>query len=103
MKKIVQLLLIVNLLIVSSCNDYMDIVPDNIAELDQAFSMRASAEKFLFTCYSWIPRGYDLQSNPALLSADEMWLNSTSNFSPSDWPAWYIAMGGQNTNSPLLN
>ncbi|MGS2762869.1 RagB/SusD family nutrient uptake outer membrane protein [Sinomicrobium sp. M5D2P9] len=103
MKRIINILLLAGVLVFPGCDKYMDIVPDNIAELDQAFSMRSMAERFLFTCYSWIPRGNNLGENPALLAGDEMWLNSTGNFNQNDFPNWYIAMSGQNTNSPLLN
>lgn len=103
MRRTLNIWLAAAVLLLGSCNKYMDIVPDNIAELEQAFSMRAMAERYLFTCYSYIPRGNDLQRNPALLSGDEFWLNSMSNYSQNDYPNWYIAMGAQNTNSPLLN
>ncbi|MCH5690892.1 hypothetical protein LWM68_45675 [Niabella sp. W65] len=39
----------------TSCNKYLDIVPDNIAVIDNAFTMRTEAEKYLFTCYSFLP------------------------------------------------
>ena len=103
MKRMLSVFFLSIMFIFQGCDDYMDIVPDNIAELDQAFSMKSMAEKFLFTCYSWMPRGYNFNENAALLSGDEMWLNSTTNFPQSDWQSWYIARGGQNTNSPLLN
>lgn len=103
MKKIITTFLASGMLLFGGCNKYMDIVPDNVAELNQAFSMRMMAERFLFTCYSWIPLGNSFTSNPAWLAADEMWLNSTTNFSQDNQPSWYIAMGGQNVNSPLLN
>lgn len=103
MKKIIKTAILSCTLVMTGCNKFMDIVPDNVAELEQAFSMRTMAERFLFTCYSWIPGGNVLESNPALLAADEFWLNSTTNFTQSSFPNWYIAMGAQNKNSPLLN
>ncbi len=108
MKYSIKISVLCGMLLAASCNNYMDIVPDNVAELKQAFSMRTMAERYLFTCYSWIPRGYDLRANPALLAGDEFWLNSTTNFNQggvgqAGWPNWYIAMGAQNVNSPLLN
>ncbi|MBE8714065.1 RagB/SusD family nutrient uptake outer membrane protein [Sphingobacterium hungaricum] len=103
MKKIINTVILTGVLFFSGCNKFMDIVPDNVAELDQAFSMRTMAERFLFTCYSWIPGGNVMEANPALLAGDEFWLNSTTNFSQGDFPNWYIAMGSQNANSPLLN
>ncbi|WP_257670349.1 RagB/SusD family nutrient uptake outer membrane protein [Parapedobacter tibetensis] len=101
--KIIKIVVLFGMLSIGSCNKYMDIVPDNVAELKQAFSMKTMAERFLFTCYSWIPGGFSLTSNPALLGGDEFWLNSTTNYSQSAYPNWYLAMGGQNSNSPLLN
>ncbi|MFC3197156.1 RagB/SusD family nutrient uptake outer membrane protein [Parapedobacter deserti] len=103
MKKIIKTVLLSGLFVFNSCNKFMDIVPDNVAELNQAFSMRMMAERFLFTCYSWIPTGHSFNSNPAWLAGDEMWLNSTTNFSQGSMPTWYLAMGAQNVNSPLVN
>ncbi|TDS11888.1 putative outer membrane starch-binding protein [Sphingobacterium paludis] len=103
MKTNIKALLFLGVMLFGSCNKFMDIVPDNVAQLEQAFTMRTMAERYLFTCYSWMPKGYHLSSNPALLAGDEFWLNSVTNFSQGSWPNWYIARGGQNTNSPLLN
>lgn len=51
----------------NSCTDYLDVVPDNVATIDNAFAMRAQAEKFLFTCYSYMPHDADINLNPAIL------------------------------------
>jgi len=84
------------------CNKYMDIVPDNVPELSNAFSSRVMAERYLATCYSWLPGGFDLESNPALFAGDELWLNSTYDQS-NGFNNWRIAKGDQNSNSPLNN
>lgn len=86
----------------SSCNKYMDIVPDNVPQLENAFASRVMAERYLSTCYSWIPAGFDLQSNPALFAGDELWLNSTYDEN-TGYSNWRIAKGNQNSNSPLNN
>ena len=39
----------------SSCKKYLDVTPDNIATIENAFTMRKEAEKYLFTCYSYLP------------------------------------------------
>jgi hypothetical protein len=57
----------------NSCTDYLDVVPDNVATIDNAFAMRAQAEKFLFTCYSYMPHDADINLNPAILGGDELW------------------------------
>lgn len=87
-----------------SCS-YLDIVPDNIATLEYAFRLRSQAEKYLFTCYSYLPERGNWAQDPAMLSGDEVWL-----FYPYEI-AFYgappsnleIARGNQNVVSPYLN
>jgi len=83
------------LIVVSSCNKFLDVVPDNIATLDNAFTMRTQAEKYLFTCYSFMPHDGDLNSDPAILGGDEVWrLASFGGY-------FNIAKGLQNKVSPI--
>ena len=43
----------------ASCDSYLDVVPDNLATIDHAFTDRNQTEKFLYTLYSYLPRiGY---------------------------------------------
>ena len=51
MKKLQLLILNCLIIVLSSCDSFLDIVPDDIATIDNAFTMRAQAEKYLFTCY----------------------------------------------------
>lgn len=82
-----------------SCKEYLDIVPDNIATIEYAFRMRASAEKYLFTCYSFLPELGNLSTSPGLYGGDELWfVRPTANYAP-----WEIAKGNQNVNSPKLD
>jgi len=91
----------------TSCNKYLDIVPDNIAVIDNAFTMRTEAEKYLFTCYSFLPRNGDPVYNIGLLGGDEIWL--PRNPRDLDAYAWGtlnisgIATGGQNAAEPRLD
>ncbi len=83
-----------------SCN-YLDVVPDSVATIDDAFVDRNSAEKFLGTCYSYIPNFGDPWVNPGIGAGDEVWFNSEivgSNFNSA-----FIARGFQNVNDPHLN
>ncbi|WP_164111619.1 MULTISPECIES: RagB/SusD family nutrient uptake outer membrane protein [Sphingobacterium] len=105
MKKIIYLIAsLVGLSVLSSCQKYLDVVPDNIATLEDAFSSRIQAEKSLFTCYSYLPAEGDPQVNPAMLTSDEFWLfpgvRGNSGINPN---GWYIALGEQGLTSPLLN
>lgn len=76
---------------------YLDIVPDDVATIDNAFVMRSAAEKFLFTCYSYLPDEDNLQQDPAFLGGDECWTYA-SNMVP-----WRIARGEQGVVEPLVN
>ena len=44
--------------LVMSCN-YLDIIPDNIPTLDDAFANRYTAEQYLATCYWGLPKAAD--------------------------------------------
>ena len=84
-----------------SCSDYLDVVPDNVTTLDNAFSLKNEAEKYLFTCYSYIPKNGDGWYNIGMMSGDEIWLPQTDR---TYWnPAFRIAQGNQNSNIPLLD
>jgi hypothetical protein len=58
----------------TSCNKFLDVVPDNAPVLDQAFAMRTMAERYLVTCYSQLPQSFSMTNNPGWLSGDEFWL-----------------------------
>ena len=84
-----------------SCKDYLDVVPDNVATIDDAFVDRASAERFLATCYNYIPNFGDPWINPGIGAGDEVWFNDEqvgTNFNSA-----LIARGLQNSNDPHLN
>lgn len=97
MKKIMMLLALTAL---GSCAKYLDVVPDNISTIDNAFTMRTEAEKFLYTCYSYMPRDGDLTADPAILGGDEMWALTDPGFPEFDHNIFNIARGLQNTVNP---
>lgn len=87
-------------LTMNSClKDYLDVMPDNVATVDHAFANRFEGERYLYTCYSWLPtiEGQSIY----FFGADDVWTWSF-NHESYQWP-WQIAMGRQNTNSPLVN
>tara|TARA_R110000868_G_scaffold28633_2_gene107180 strand:- start:35510 stop:37501 length:1992 start_codon:yes stop_codon:yes gene_type:complete len=60
---------------IQSCEEsFLDVVPDNVATVDQAFNLRNEAEKYLFTCYAYIPKNGDGIYNIAMLAGDEVWI-----------------------------
>jgi len=85
----------------ASCSKYLDVVPDNISTIDNAFKLRVEAEKYLFTCYSYLPKNGDGWYNASLTSADEIW------YPQNDQATWHaafrIAQGQQNVSDPYFN
>lgn len=98
MKYISIKIVAVMLITLSSCNSYIDVVPDNVATLEYAFRMRTTAKKYLYTCYSFMPNLGNMQGNPGLYGADELWLSSDKTYNN-----WMIARGEQNINNPYLD
>src|SRR5690554_3376500 len=82
----------------ASCGQYIDVVPDNIAVIEDAFETRESSLKFLATLYSALPP-YASINNPALAAGDEISVNDVVS---RDWPSRRISRGGQNVVSPSL-
>lgn len=80
------------------CN-YLDIVPDNVATLDNAFTDRVNTQRFLATCYSYLPNFGDPWVNPGLLGSDEVWFNEEL----GDLEATLIARNLQSIVTPYLN
>ncbi|MEA4916860.1 RagB/SusD family nutrient uptake outer membrane protein [Proteiniphilum sp.] len=91
------------ILSLSSCSDYLDIIPDDVPTMDLAFSNRQNAERFLATCYSYIPPHGNVWRNPALSTGDEVWNCAEVTYYYSNTTSFRIAKGLQNTNSPYLN
>ncbi len=74
MKKLKNYILLFLMMFAFGACDYLDIVPDNVATIDNAFTDKYNAEKYLFTCYSYLPKMGSTGNNPALLGSDELGL-----------------------------
>ena len=85
------------------CADYLDVVPDNLATLEIAFKNKASAEKYLFTCYSFMPETGKVGTDPGLDVGDEVWYFTDASTDFTNKTTFWIAKGQQNTNSPLVD
>ena len=88
---------IFGLVALSSCQKFLDVVPDDVATLSNAFSTRHEAEKYLYTCYSFIQKNGDLSDDPGMEGGDEIWAF------PNTGAYFYIAQGFQNVVSPYGN
>lgn len=101
MKKLIILISTVSLIGLIGC-DFLDVVPNDAATLDHAFSNRSVTEKFLRTCYSGQPDITAPFSYPGWLTTrDEVdWGQETRAAATNPG---YIAQGRQNASSPYLN
>src|SRR5690606_8340556 len=110
MKKILSkihyvIIITVLITITGSCRKYLDIVPDGIATIDNAFTTRISAEKYLFTCYSYMPKQGDVASNPSFTAGEEYFAatNEVSTNGSLGGIGANIQYGNQNANSPYAD
>ncbi|WP_205764412.1 RagB/SusD family nutrient uptake outer membrane protein [Arenibacter sp. 6A1] len=85
---------------VSSCEeDYLDIVPDNLATIELAFANRYNTENFLYNCYGYLPSPGDVNDNPALKGGDETWFPEAI----KGYNGPTMAQGFQNINNPRFD
>lgn len=82
----------------SACSDFVDVVPENIAVIEDAFETRDTAERFLATLYGYIPI-YGSIANPALTAGDEVVVPPSIG---QDWPGTVLGRGGQSRTATLL-
>lgn len=80
-----------------SCKKFLDIVPDDVATIEHAFTLRTTAKKYLYGCYSYLPFPGNLSNSPSFMRGD-MW--------PLDYyssNAARFVKGEQNVVNPLMN
>jgi len=85
------------LMVLSSCGDYLDIVPDKTQELDLLFERKEAAYKALATCYHYLPQNDGVYSTHAFAS-DEL-----TTPVQQETPGIELMRGKQNTTQPLLS
>ncbi|WP_262246045.1 RagB/SusD family nutrient uptake outer membrane protein [Parapedobacter soli] len=102
MKKI---FVIIGSVLVMSCTQYLDVVPDNVTTIADAFQNRNYTKNYLYTCYSYLPEVANPDQNPALVAGDEIFYDNqavrvkySGNVNPQK-----IASGQQNSTSPYSN
>ncbi|RED98414.1 RagB/SusD family nutrient uptake outer membrane protein [Marinoscillum furvescens] len=81
-----------------SCADFVDVVPDNIAVIEDAFKTRDQAENFLASLYGDLP-SFASEVNPALLAGDEIAVNDDQAFGRGYYT---MQRGGQGYPRPVL-
>ncbi|MGF7230443.1 RagB/SusD family nutrient uptake outer membrane protein [Arachidicoccus sp.] len=87
----------------ASCKkSFLNVVPDNIATIDNAFTSKVEAEKYLMTCYSYMPIDVDPTYNVGLTNGDEVWIEDNAiNMRVTN--VVELPRGGQNTSNPIAN
>lgn len=98
MKKIIYILIVAVLLPIMNSCDFLDVVPDNVATIDHVFRDRRTAEKYLFTCYSFMPAHNNSQSNPGNMLSDEFAIDKTLSGNNR-----LLTETGNNATNPILN
>lgn len=84
----------------TSCGKYLDIVPDNVPTIESAFTLRITAERYLFTCYSWMPKTMNMLTDPAAgYWGGEIWGKEGATMNDS----YYYGQNMNGVSSPLLN
>lgn len=92
---------VLTLFFTASC-DYLDVVPDDIPTLDHAFEDKAQAEKYLYTCYGYLPEYMSPAKDPAIMGSGEFLSYTTGNGAISLYNLALIT-GGQNISAPICN
>jgi len=99
-KNILQIALATSILSLSSCN-FLDVTPDNLPTVDNAFTRRSEAIKYLATCYSYLPNDGEPTQNVAYMGGDELWYDFPSvSITTTNWN---IARGNQRVTDPYVN
>jgi hypothetical protein len=109
--KIICIILCLNIGLFTNCSDYLDIIPDSIVTVDDAFGSNANANKFRETCYGYLPSTVRPFHDPNWIATrgDEFWYYPDSrnypynNGNDGDIHGLRVFYGFQNTNSPYLD
>jgi hypothetical protein len=100
MKYFKMMFLAVCTVFTASCN-YLDLVPEGDATLETAFSNRINSEKFLLSCYEFLPGNTSMYNYQGLVGGDEMWWNY--DYITDNIYGRALACGYQNATDPCLN
>lgn len=76
MKKLYRYIVCIGVAAFMGSCDYLEVVPDNVATIDNAFADRYTAEKYLATCYWGMPKSAGWNENPGMFGSLEMIFNT---------------------------
>jgi len=90
-------------LLLTNCQDYLNVVPDGVPTLENAFSNRTNAERFFYGCYNYLPNAASEMNYPGNIGGDDIWWDPDRGGGYSRQPGANIAQGLQNTSEPEQN
>lgn len=102
MKKLYYYLLLFVGIALVGCNDYLDILPDDKPELEDAFTDKFNAEKYLFTCYNSLPPFTDPRYTLGLSGGGDI-LYSYTGRSANPYRPMMAVINGNNVIDPYMN
>lgn len=104
MKYIIKITLVLSICIslFTSCGEFLDVVPDGAPTIENTFSNRVNAERFLFTCFNGLPNSANPFTYPGHVGGDEIWydIDDGGIFARS---GSRIARNDQNSADPFQN
>lgn len=102
-KYLIGCIFLLNIIGFSSCTkSFLNVVPDNVATIDNAFTSKAEAEKYLMTCYSYMPVDVDPTYNVGITNSDLVWIEDNA-INIRNTNVLQLPRGAQNTADPIAN
>jgi hypothetical protein len=101
MKKI-SLLLVIAVMCLTSCNKYLDIVPDQIIKVEDLFTTKTDAVNALAKIYSYLPVIDNIHETPFLLGDEYVCTQIDIAYKKETLRAQKIMSNWQSTGEPLL-
>ncbi len=87
----------------TSCGDFLDVIPDDVATIESVFNDKNSAKQYLYTCYSFLPAHRQVGDNPGFAYGGEFAVNEDSwIYTPSGLPRTLLETGN-NSTSPYID
>jgi hypothetical protein len=96
------MLIVAGLSLTGACASYLDVVPDDMVTLEHAFSTRNTTQRFLMTCYWYLPNFTSVNNTIGLYGGDELYWN-TDEVQEHITAGAKLTKGGQNSNDPIFN
>lgn len=106
MRKVLYIFTCIFLLTLPGCNKFLDILPDDKPVLEDAFKDQYNAEKYLFTCYRFLPTFVNPSTSLGLSGGGDIIYserNTGGGLSGGPPAPMMIFLKGNNLNNPYAN